>query len=55
MFAAGLEKLPPKPGLDAYTTTRILGVRAEWAMDPAHVLASRGGPTGRSAWTATCR
>ncbi len=44
MFAAALEKLPPKPGLDAYTTTRIAGVRAQWAMDPSRdVLASSGG------------
>ncbi len=44
MFAARLEKLPPKAGLDAYTTMRIAGVRAEWAMDPARdVLASPGG------------
>jgi hypothetical protein len=44
MFAARLDKLPPKPGLDAYTTTRIAAVRAAWAMDPARdVLASAGG------------
>jgi hypothetical protein len=41
MFARQLEKLPPKPGLDSYTTLQIAAVRAEWAMDPAReVLAS---------------
>ena len=38
------EKLPPKPGLDAYTTLRIAAVRAEWAMDPSRdVIASPDG------------
>ncbi len=44
MFARCLQKLPPKPGLDAHTTTRIVNVRAEWALDPARdVLASSDG------------
>ena len=43
MFARELEKLPPKPGLDSYTTLRIAAVRAEWAMDPSRdMLASPG-------------
>lgn len=33
LFARHLEKLPPKPGLDAWTTMRILNARAEWALD----------------------
>ena len=33
MFAKQFDRLPPKPGLDAYTTMRILNVRAEWALD----------------------
>ena len=44
MFARSLEKLPPKAGLDAYTTMRIVSVRAEWAMDPSRdVIASTDG------------
>lgn len=43
-FARHLAALPAKPGLDPYTTTRILNVRAEWAMDPSKdVIASAGG------------
>ena len=33
MFAAHFARLGPKPGLDAYTTMRILNVRAAWALD----------------------
>ena len=44
MFARHLQKLPPKPGLDCDTTTRIVNVRAEWAIDPSRdVLASSDG------------
>ena len=32
-FAGAFEKLAPKPGLDAYTTVRIVNARAEWALD----------------------
>jgi hypothetical protein len=41
MFARHLDHLPPKIELDAFTTARILAVRAEWAIDEAKdVLAS---------------
>jgi hypothetical protein len=44
MFARHLAALPDKPGQDAYTTMQILGVRAQWAMDPSReVIASAGG------------
>jgi hypothetical protein len=33
MFARHLARLAPKPSLDAYTSTQILGVRARWAID----------------------
>jgi hypothetical protein len=33
LFARQLAKLPPKPGLDPYTTMQIVNVRAQWAMD----------------------
>ena len=33
MFAKHFAKLPPKPGLDPYTTMQIVNVRAAWAMD----------------------
>ncbi len=43
-FAAALERLPPKPDLDAYTTVQIANVRAEWALDEKRdVIASRDG------------
>lgn len=43
-FAAAFEKLPPKPGLDAYTTVRIVNTRAEWALDERRdVVASEDG------------
>lgn len=43
-FARQLNRLPPKPELDAYTTMRILNCRAEWAMDESRdVLASASG------------
>ncbi|HYW79435.1 MAG TPA: acyl-CoA reductase [Thermoguttaceae bacterium] len=48
MFADRLDRLPPKPDLDAYTTTRILNVRAQWALDESKdVVAS---PT-QANWT----
>jgi hypothetical protein len=41
LFATHLAKLPPKPGLDAYTTMQIANVRAAWAMDESKdVIAS---------------
>ncbi len=43
-FAAALERLPPKPALDAYTTVQIANTRAEWALDEQRdVIASRDG------------
>ena len=42
-FASHLARLPAKPGLDAYTTMRILDARAAWSLDPARdVIASAG-------------
>ena len=44
MFSKHLARLPPKPDLDAYTTSQILAVRAQWAIDEAKdVIASRDG------------
>jgi hypothetical protein len=44
VFAKHLAKLPPKPGLDPYTTMRIVNVRAAWAMDEAKdIIASSDG------------
>lgn len=44
IFARQLAKLPPKPGLDPYTTMQIVNVRARWAMDESRdVLASPDG------------
>jgi len=44
LFAERLSRLPPKPELDAYTTGRILQVRAEWAIDESKdVIASADG------------
>ena len=44
IFAKHLAKLPPKPGLDPYTTMQIVNVRASWAMDEAKaVIASIDG------------
>ena len=44
MFAKHLTRLPPKPDLDAYTTSQILAVRARWAIDEARdVIASTDG------------
>ena len=43
-FAAALDRLPPKPALDAYTTVQIANARAEWALDERRdVIASRDG------------
>jgi len=43
-FALHLDRLAPKPGLDPYTTMRILDARARWAMDEGRdVIASTGG------------
>ena len=48
MFARHFDRLARKPGLDAYTTMRILNVRAEWALDESRdVIAS----TGEADWT----
>jgi hypothetical protein len=44
LFARQLERLPPKTELDAYTTTRILDVRALWSLgEQTDVIASRNG------------
>jgi hypothetical protein len=44
IFARQLAKLPPKPGLDPYTTMQIANVRARWAMDEERdVIASADG------------
>ncbi|MGD0382164.1 MAG: acyl-CoA reductase [Thermoguttaceae bacterium] len=44
LFAKHLAKLPPKPGLDPYTTMQIVKVRAAWAMDEEKdVIASADG------------
>jgi hypothetical protein len=44
LFAKHLAKLSPKPGLDPYTTMRIVNVRAAWAMDEEKdVIASADG------------
>jgi hypothetical protein len=44
LFAQHFAKLPPKPGLDPYTTMRILNARAEWALDESRdVIASTDG------------
>ena len=44
MFARHFASLADKPGLDAYTTMRILNVRAEWALEESKdVIASTGG------------
>ena len=44
LFAERLSRLPQKPELDAYTTGRILQVRAEWAIDESKdVIASPDG------------
>jgi hypothetical protein len=44
IFARHLAKLPPKPGLDPYSTMQILNVRARWAMDENRdVIASADG------------
>jgi hypothetical protein len=44
LFARHLSRLPPKPALDAFTTTQILNVRARWAIDQAKdVIASSDG------------
>jgi hypothetical protein len=44
IFARQLAKLPPKPGLDPYTTMQIVNVRAQWALDENRdVLASPDG------------
>ncbi len=43
-FAAAYRRLPPKPDLDAYTTVRIVNIRAEYALDPNRdVIASEDG------------
>ena len=44
MFARHLDRLPPKPNLDAYTTSQILTVRAQWIIDETgDVIASTDG------------
>jgi hypothetical protein len=44
LFARRLAKLPPKPGLDPYTTMQIVNVRAQWALDETkNVIASIDG------------
>jgi hypothetical protein len=44
LFAKHFAKLPPKLGLDPYTTMQIVNVRAAWAMDDAKdVIASADG------------
>jgi hypothetical protein len=44
LFAKHFAKLPPKSGLDPYTTMQIVNVRAAWAMDEAKdVIASADG------------
>jgi hypothetical protein len=44
IFAHHFAKLPPKPGLDPYTTMQISNVRARWAMDKDRdVIASNDG------------
>lgn len=44
LFASHFARLPPKPDLDAYTTMRIVNVRAQWAMDETKdVIASHDG------------
>ncbi len=48
LFARHLAKLPPKAGLDAYTTARIATVRAEWAMDESRDVSASGGEAN---WT----
>ena len=43
-FAAAFAKLPPKPGLDAYSTVQIVNTRARWALaEDRDVLASADG------------
>ncbi len=41
-FAREMARLPPKPGLDAYTTIRILNARAQWAMDEERDVIASG-------------
>ena len=44
MFAENFKKLPPKPGLDPYSTMRIVNVRAAYALDEkTDVIASTDG------------
>ena len=44
LFARHFARLPAKPGLDAYTTMRILNARAQWALDDSKdVIASTDG------------
>jgi hypothetical protein len=44
LFARQLAKLPPKSGLDPYTTMQIINARAAWAMDEEKdVIASADG------------
>ena len=43
-FADALGTLPPKPGLDSYTTVQIVNTRAEWGLDEGRdVIASEDG------------
>jgi hypothetical protein len=43
-FASAFAALPPKPGLDAYSTVRIVNTRAQWALDgDRDVIASTDG------------
>ncbi len=44
LFAAQLNKLPPKPELDAFTTMQIINARADWALrEDRDVIASTDG------------
>ena len=44
LLARHFARLPSKPGLDAYTTMRILNARAQWALDDSKdVIASTDG------------
>jgi hypothetical protein len=48
MFASHLRRLPPKRGLDFYTTTRIANTRATWALDADCDVIASGAETN---WT----
>lgn len=42
IFAAQFRRLPQKPGLDFYTTTRIVDTRATWALDAERDVIASG-------------